>query len=263
MIDSVWVYIGICLAGLGGFWQRSLSMSGAIAAVITGIAVYFGQGFAGLFLLGVFFVTSSSWSKFKRSEKSEMEERLAKGSIRDWRQVAANGGAAALFSILYYFFPNIVWLIGFAVSIASSNSDTWASEIGSLSKRKPIYIRTFKPIEKGTSGAISLLGTMAAVLGSSLIAVCAVIVFHLDFFYFLMIFLFGFFGNLLDTLIGAFYQKVYVCQKCGIETEKSVHCRSAAIRIKGIPLVDNDMVNFVSGFFASLLAMAVIFLINL
>ncbi len=62
----------------------------------------------------------------------------------------------------------IIWLMGFIVCIASANSDTWASEIGSLSKKNPIYIRTFKRIERGTSGAISLLGSIAALSGSLL-----------------------------------------------------------------------------------------------
>lgn len=56
-------------------------------------------------------------------------------------------------------------MLGFMVCLASSNSDTWASEIGSLSRKKPIYIRTFKRIERGTSGAISGLGTVAAFAG--------------------------------------------------------------------------------------------------
>ena len=107
--------------------------------------------------------------------------------------------------------------------MASANSDTWASEIGTLSKNKPIYIRTFKRIEKGTSGAVSLLGAIAALLGSLLISLLAIGFFNWSF-HFFIIFIFGFLGNVIDTIIGAFYQQVYVCSKCGIETEKKIHC---------------------------------------
>jgi uncharacterized membrane protein len=114
----------IVLGGLAGYLDRSLSSNGAIAAVLVGAAVYFGFGVKGLLLLGIFFATSSYWSKYKSTKKKEIEEKLAKGATRDWRQVIANGGGAALLSIIYYFNQDIIWLIGFLVCIASSNSDT-------------------------------------------------------------------------------------------------------------------------------------------
>jgi uncharacterized protein (TIGR00297 family) len=262
MIQNLIIISIIILGGFAGYRERSLSSSGAIAAVVVGVAVYLGFGFIGLFLLGLFFATSSFWSKYKSSAKKEIEEKLAKGATRDWRQVLANGGSAALLSIIYFFQQDMIWLIGFIVCLASSNSDTWASEIGTLSKRKPVYIRTFKPIEKGTSGAISLLGTAAALFGSMLIAFVGAWLFQLGIFHFFIIFLFGFLGNVIDTLFGAYYQQVYICIKCGIETEKKVHCKTSAKRIKGYHLVDNDMVNFLSGFFAALLAMIFIYFIT-
>ncbi|MEH6994466.1 DUF92 domain-containing protein [Neobacillus drentensis] len=263
MIQNLIIISIIILGGFAGYRERSLSNSGAIAAVVVGVAVYFGFGLKGLFLLGLFFATSSFWSKYKSSAKKDIEEKLAKGATRDWRQVLANGGCAALLSVIYYFQQDMIWLIGFIVCLASSNSDTWASEIGTLSKRKPLYIRTFKPIEKGTSGAISLLGTAAALFGSMLIAFAGDWLFHLGIFHFLIIFLFGFLGNVIDTLFGAYYQQVYICTKCGIETEKKVHCKTSAKRIKGYHLVDNDMVNFLSGFIAAMLAMIFIYFITL
>jgi uncharacterized protein (TIGR00297 family) len=258
MIQTL-ILILLIIGGIAGYLQRSLSRNGAVTAVLVGIAVYFGFGAKGLILLGLFFATSSSWSKYKSSAKKEMEEKLAKGSTRDWRQVIANGGSAAILSLIYYFYQDITWLVGFIVCLASSNSDTWASEIGSLSKKKPLYIRTFKTIEKGTSGAVSWLGTLAALLGSLLIAIAGTLLFQLEISHFFIIFIFGFLGNVFDTLIGAYYQQVYRCRICGIETEKKVHCQTAAKRIKGYHLVDNDMVNFVSGFIAAVLAMLVIY----
>jgi uncharacterized protein (TIGR00297 family) len=262
MIQTIIIITIIILGGIAGYLERSLSSNGAIAAVIVGVAVYFGFGIKGILLLGLFFITSSLWSKYKSSAKKDIEEKLAKGATRDWRQVIANGGSAALISIIYYFQQDLIWLIGFIVCLASSNSDTWASEIGTLSKSKPIYIRTFKPIDKGTSGAVSSLGTTAAIFGSMLIAFAASWLFHLQIFHFFVIFLFGFLGNIIDTLFGAYYQQVYICNKCGITTEKKTHCQTAGKRIKGYYLVDNDMVNFLSGFITALLAMIVIYFVT-
>ena len=75
---QILILILIIIGGIAGYLQHSLSRNGAIAAVLVGIAVYFGFGVKGLILLGLFFVTSSSWSKFKSTAKIEMEEKLAK-----------------------------------------------------------------------------------------------------------------------------------------------------------------------------------------
>ncbi|WP_251551380.1 DUF92 domain-containing protein [Neobacillus muris] len=254
MNQTVFFIVVIVLGGLAGYHFKFLDKSGAIAAMAVGISILIGIGLRGLLLLGIFFTTSSYWSIYKKSAKHRMEEKLAKGSTRDWRQVAANGGAASLYSILYYFDHNPVWFIGFAVSLASANSDTWASEIGSLSKREPIFIKTMKPVERGTSGAVSLLGSIAALAGSLLIAFISYWLFSLTFFVSLAIFIFGYIGNVIDTLIGAFYQQTYHCRICGLTTEKRVHCSQPTDKIKGISLVDNDMVNFLSSLLASMAA---------
>ncbi|MGG3470000.1 DUF92 domain-containing protein [Neobacillus pocheonensis] len=262
MMEAVLISGMIIIASFVGYKDRSLTKSGAFAAIFVGLAVYLGFGVKGLILLGTFFASSSSWSKYKSSDKRKIEEKLAKGATRDWRQVAANGGAAALFSIIYYFHHVELWLIGFVVCLASANSDTWASEIGSLSKNNPIYIRTFKRIEKGTSGAISLLGSSAALGGSLLISLISMWFFQLTIFESSIVFLLGFLGNIIDTLIGAFYQQEFKCKKCGIQTEKRVHCGLTTTRTKGFPFVDNDMVNFISGLTAAIIAIGFIHLID-
>jgi uncharacterized protein (TIGR00297 family) len=258
MTEDLLIILIILFSCFAGFRLKSLTSTGAIAAFAVGIAVYNGFALNGLLLLGIFFASSSLWSKYKSSKKAGIEEKLAKGSTRDWRQVLANGGTAALLGLIYSFDGSSIWIVAFAVAISSANSDTWASEIGSLSKNNPIDIRTFTRIEKGTSGAISLLGSFAALAGSMMIAIFSYWFFDFNLMNTFLIFIFGFIGNVIDTIIGAFYQQKFHCQSCGIETEKKVHCGRPTIRIKGITYVDNDMVNFLSGFIAVLLATSVI-----
>ena len=241
----------IFLASWAGWRLKSLTKSGSAAAVATGLAIFAGAGAEGLILLGAFFVTSSLWSKFNGVKKVSIEEKLAKGSRRDWRQVAANGGPGALCCLLFLATSDPIWLICFAVAIASANSDTWASEIGSLSKSEPVNIINMKRAERGTSGAVSLLGTMAAICGAALISILGVILFELSPAYGIVIFAFGFLGNMLDTIMGAFFQALYRCKACGIETEKALHCGKKTIKIKGAAALDNDMVNFLSGLIAA------------
>lgn len=255
MSQFFFVLAFILFTAYAGYNFRALTRSGAIAAVFAGMAVYLGFRVEGLLLLGAFAVTSSIWSKYKSSEKEKIEDKLAKSGTRDWQQVLANGGGAAIFSMLEFIHHDVFWVIGFAVCIASANSDTWASEIGSLSKRKPIYIKTGKRTERGTSGAISLLGSVAGLAGSLLIALLSQWLFQLNHVMTLAIFLFGFIGNMVDTLMGAFIQQVYVCGKCGLETEKEHHCGLPTTKLKGLPFMNNEMVNFLSGFLAALVSL--------
>ncbi len=257
---TILVILVIAAGCIAGYRQRSLAFSGAFAAFIVGLSVYIGYGVNGLILLGIFFATSSYWSKYKSAKKATIEEKLAKGSTRDWRQVFANGGLAAVLGLLHFLFDFPFLVPAFAAALASANSDTWASEIGTLSRKDPIDIRTFSRVEKGTSGAVSLLGSLAGLAGSLLIAFCSTILFSFHPMLLLFVFLFGFIGNLVDTLLGGFFQQKYHCKKCGLETEKSSHCGRPTVRVKGIAFMDNDMVNFLSGMAAALL-MAIVELV--
>ncbi|PLS15237.1 DUF92 domain-containing protein [Bacillus sp. M6-12] len=252
----------IASVAMAGFLIKSLSFSGAIAAGAVGYCVALAFGVKGLLILGAFFASSSFWSKYKAAKKEKIEDKLEKGGARDWIQVAANGGAAAAASLLYLVYDHEIMLLVFLASIAAANSDTWASEIGVLSKRPPVFIRTFKEAEKGTSGAVSAAGTAAALAGSLLIALLGSILFSKGLAWFITVAAIGFTGNLADTLLGAFIQAEYRCPRCRLKTEKKVHCGTDTVLIKGWAHFNNDVVNGLSTFFAaagSLLAGYVLF----
>ncbi|PKG25730.1 DUF92 domain-containing protein [Niallia nealsonii] len=236
---------------------RFLNSSGSIAAFFVGICIALGLGYKGLLLLGVFFLSSSLLSKYKKSQKSMMEEKAEKGSERDAFQVMANGGAASVASLVYLVTNEALWIYLFAILIASSNSDTWASEIGTLSKKQPLSIKNFRLEETGTSGAVSVLGTVAAICGSFFIALCAFFLFPISVKEMVIIGVFGFVGNLLDTLLGALLQAGYQCKVCGKMVEKRIHCGKETIKKKGFAILNNDVVNILSGIFAALLALFV------
>ncbi|PAE21813.1 hypothetical protein CHH80_03735 [Bacillus sp. 7504-2] len=257
-MNSFFYFIIIIIAVFFGYVGRFLTLSGSIAAAFVGILTVLGLHIEGLFLLGLFFATSSYWSKYKKDQKDQVEERLAKGSRRDWLQVIANGGCAALTSLLYYITGEPLYVIAFCILIATSNSDTWASEIGTLSKKLPLSVRSFQLVPKGTSGAISALGTFAGIAGSALIAIASLFLFAFSIEIAFLVFLFGFFGNLLDTGLGALFQATYRCNHCSLETEKTYHCGQRTEKIRGFSLLNNDVVNLLSSLLAALLGCIVI-----
>ena len=98
--------------------------------------------------------------------------------------------------------------------------DTLASELGILSKSKPLLITTLKPVPPGTNGAISLIGTIASIVGGALIGLLTGITLILEnaqcsreaagYLLFENIawgMFAGLFGSLMDSLLGATVQQ--------------------------------------------------------
>jgi uncharacterized protein (TIGR00297 family) len=233
---------------------NSLTTSGAIAAILVGGSIYLGLGMKGFFILGVFFVSSSLISFVKNREKAGLEETLEKGSRRDYIQVMANGGIAAICSLFYIYSQDVIWIIAYLTSIASATGDTWSSEMGPLSKSKPISVKNFKKVPPGTSGAVSLLGTFSAIAGVGLITVLGYLFFPITWNIAWIIFIFGIVGNGIDTFLGAFLQRTFRCPICQIHTEKTYHCETKTKKVSGMTMMNNDTVNLLSGFISPVFA---------
>lgn len=251
MISILYIFF-ILLACILAKREGYLTTSGSIAAMFVGTGISYGLGWKGLILLGVFFLTSSLLSRYKQQEKKAMENKLEKGSTRDAVQVLANGGFATVSSILYGITDISLFIGLFCVLLAAANSDTWASEIGSLSKKRPFSIRSLRREEIGTSGAISILGTIAAISGSAIIAFGTYFLFHFSLLEIMLIICFGFLGCIIDTILGAFIQGQFLCSQCNQHVEKRWHCGHQTLKISGYSFINNDVVNIVSGVFAAI-----------
>ncbi len=253
MVNSI-IYGAVAIGSYGAYRLKALSKSGALAAFLLGTSIVIGFGWEGLLLIGLFFSSSSLFSSYKKRQKQSIDSKLANGSRRNWAQVAANGGPAGISSLLYFIFDGSeIWLIAFIVSIAAATSDTWSSELGVLSKSDPFHITSLKRCERGTSGAVSVHGTLAGLLGSIFIAVIAGILFNLSFAMIIFLSAFGFLGSILDTVFGAFLQVEYQCPVCSVQTEKKVHCNKRTVKRKGINWINNEIVNISSIVISSIL----------
>ena len=66
----------------------------------------------------------------------------------------ANGGLGALIAMANALLPSPVWFYLFTGVMATVTADTWATELGTLSKNPPRLITTGKPVAPGTSGGV-------------------------------------------------------------------------------------------------------------
>jgi uncharacterized protein (TIGR00297 family) len=255
---------------------HSLNQSGAIAAVVVGTVIFGLGGLQWAILLLIFFITSSALSRLFKKRKQGLDEKFSKGHERDAGQVFGNGGLATAFVLVHAFWPeSTVGWVGFAAALAAVNADTWATELGVLNPTPPRIITNLgKRVEKGTSGGISLFGTLASLAGSGIIGIFAYLFQPIpnlpgaalafgdpwDEKIFFVVTFAGLAGSLFDSLLGATVQAMYYCPTDQKETEKHpLHtCGTQTVHIRGWKWLDNDWVNFACGAFGVVVALLLI-----
>jgi uncharacterized protein (TIGR00297 family) len=248
--------LGLLLAlfvAYAAYRAHSLDKSGAIAATFVGTVIFGIGGLPWAILLLAFFVSSSALSRAFKKRKLGVSEKFSKGHRRDAGQVFGNGGIATLFAGFHFLYPEAAWpWIGFAASLAAVNADTWATELGVLSSNPPRMITDLrKVVERGTSGGVSLIGTLASLAGAALIGILASLLGSVpaSIATGLIVTLAGLAGSLFDSLLGGTVQAMYFCPKDQKETEKHpLHtCGTETIHIRGWKWLNNDWVNFACG----------------
>ncbi|HEX7089536.1 MAG TPA: DUF92 domain-containing protein [Longimicrobiales bacterium] len=252
------------------FRARALSADGALAAVVVGTIVLGMGGAAWAILLLAFFVSSSALTRWRAAAKAAAGEEVVKGGRRDAVQVLANGGIATLLAALSALRPDLALFPAFAGAIAAATADTWATEVGLLSRSAPRLITTGRRVPAGTSGGVTPLGTAAALAGGVFIGTLAA-----------ALVLLGWAASpqsvgdvmgaaspaqrtgagtaariafavpaaallaaLFDSLLGATVQAAYRCPRCDAPTERRVHrCGTRTTRTRGLAWINNDAVN--------------------
>ena len=252
------------------FRARALSIDGALAAVVVGTIVLGMGGAAWAILLLAFFISSSALTRWRAAAKAAAGEEVVKGGRRDAVQVLANGGVATAIAALAALRPDLALFPAFAGAIAAATADTWATEVGLLSRATPRLITTGRRVPAGTSDDVTPLGTAAALAGGLFIGTLAA-----------ALVLVGWAGSshsvgdvvsaasaasraapvaaarialatpaaallaaLFDSLLGATVQAAYRCPRCDRPTERRVHrCGARTARTRGLAWIDNDAVN--------------------
>ncbi len=125
-----------------------------------------------------------------------------------------------MLAICYGIYPQYAELIIFAYlgTVATATGDTLASEIGTTAHSQPIMITTLKAVQAGVDGAVTILGELAAIMGSMVIGILAVIFGLVDnaFMVILITTAGGFFGTNVDSLLGATLQKRGLLSNSGV-----------------------------------------------
>lgn len=241
------IFIGVLLALLIiilSYCLKFLSNSGLAVTFLLATTIFGLGGLKWTVPILVFFIFSSLLSKAGKGVKIKFKDTFEKSSVRDYAQVIANGGIGGILVIVYYFFPREVFYYLYLISLAVATADTWGTEIGIMFGKNPRLITTWRKVEPGISGAISLYGSLGALLGSLILVLSgSIFINSLTMEMMIALVLLGFIGSLIDSFIGATFQGQFRCTKCGKFTEKRIHCGVETKHERGFIFFNNDRVN--------------------
>ncbi len=202
------------------------------------INIFIGYGF----VLGARLVRHAVLRKKLQDKNGEEEEKNGKSIL----QLAANLLVPLFLSVLYYYVHNKAIIVGALAAFASAISDSMASDIGVLQKSKPLDICTFKRVDAGVSGGISLLGTSMAVLTALVYSFICYTLIKLSLAATIIVGVSTLLGVMIDSMLGSLAQGKYKCEICGKQVEKPMCCHSDARLIHGLRFIDNNTVNIIS-----------------
>jgi len=169
-----------------GYQKGSLNASGAALAFVVGLISCTASVRFGLTLI-TFFVASSKATRIGAARKHKLEDGHQEGGNRNWVQVAANGGLGTALAACFLWstrqqgaapeqplcFGTQPWhtllQAAYMCHYACCNADTWASELGVLSRHRPRLVTSGASVPPGTNGGVSIVGTGASIAGGLLI----------------------------------------------------------------------------------------------
>ena len=163
------VAVNLALAGVA-LGMKTVNRSGAMCGFLLGVAVYLGWGYKSFLLIFAFFVIGSIATKVGYARKLARGVAERRGGARSWREAVANSLAGAFFALLVITTHHeYAFLLALIAAFAEAAGDTVSSEIGQYISDRSYLITTFKPVPAGEDGGITVGGTLAGALASTLV----------------------------------------------------------------------------------------------
>lgn len=182
-----------------------LTEDGALAAATVLLVIGLMGDLYWLIMLVIFAAIGFAATKFAFEKKKQEVLQEGKHGERGWKNIAGVALAPALVAIADFAVTGYddVFIIAYISSIAVAASDTVASEIGVRDKRVWL-ITTFKKVEAGTNGGVSLLGMCVSLVAAIMVSLIGwMLIFRSTSWMIVIPVVAGLAGNLLDSFFGA------------------------------------------------------------
>lgn len=215
-----------------GYRARTVSVAGAVYGACIGVTIFVGTGWPGWVLLLITFVAASVASRLGLKRKMLLGIAEDRGGRRGPGNAIANTGVAAVAAVVALTGTSAdAASLAFAAALAAGGSDTIASEIGKAWGRRTWSVTSLRRVPPGTSGAMSLEGTTAGVIGALGLGAAAVALGVVPAAWLWSIVIGATAGSLLESWLGA--------------------------TLEGPGILNNDMLNFINTAAAAATSLAV------
>ena len=158
-----------------GYKARTVSMSGAVVGAMIGTMIFVSAGWRGWTLLLACFLCAAVTSRIGLHRKTLLGIAEERGGRRGPGNAIANTGIATIAGLLAALsYGREAGLIAMTAALVAGASDTVASEIGKAWGTRTWALVPPRLVRAGTSGAMSLEGTAAGLLGAAALGALAV-----------------------------------------------------------------------------------------
>ncbi|NYZ74119.1 DUF92 domain-containing protein [Candidatus Micrarchaeota archaeon] len=182
-----------------------LDAKGAVLALFFGAVLFLYGGLPYLALMLVFFFLAILVTRYEYELKRELG---LYEHERGWENVLSNGFLPTILAVL----SPLIGPMPFIASMAAVTADKFGSEIGVLDPHDPLSIFSLKPVKPGTSGGMSIIGTVGSLSGGCVIGAAAALIFGINPTAALLVGFVGLAGSIADTAFG-------VLEEAGIGTK--------------------------------------------
>jgi uncharacterized protein (TIGR00297 family) len=280
------VILATAMAGRG-YFRKSLTTSGALAAFVVGFLTVFSSTRNGVMLI-CFYLTSTKLTRVGAARKKQLEgSYFLPGGQRDHVQVLANSFGALVCGVAHLCtaeYPGQdggmvradtlsgLLFLGMLGHWTCCAADTWSSELGMLSKSRPVLITNCQKCPAGTNGGVTLLGTMGAIGGGLTVGVVFSAAGYAsggDFQYGLVLYagVMGLCGSMLDSVLGATMQESRMNVDEGVIVINEVRANVKAgpkstVHVSGWDMLDNHQVNLLSSLVMTAVAPGMLYMLQ-
>lgn len=258
------VVVAFALVAIGA---KAIDRRGFLASVLVGYPILLAGGWQWFVIVATFFVLGVAFTWYRYEYKKSIGSAQEKGGTRNWPNILANGGVAALLGMGEFLGGGLLFATLYVGAVSAAASDTVATELGLLNKAPPRLItRPWRTVSPGTSGGVSPMGFVGILLASGLIGGVAAtlgVASGLQAVYVVAVSIAGgMIGSVADSIAGATFQRKSYCVVCGKPSENLEHCGEPTQFSSGLRFVDNHWVNVIATVFGALGAVGLYVLIR-